>query len=412
MKNVGLLLLFVSAILGCSKEKLENKTIPQPQFNSSSSWSILPAPQSLDQLVLNSLDSEEEAIDQIMLVWAKALSAMYCESTFMDDIVGEVDSFASFELDNFLQNHPIYYPIADSTFTANGYDLMIILSNGMPRQGEVYEFSIFIPNVFSPNVSKDLKPIIGIGTDIEDFDDNQYDYIPGLKIEGCKDYAELIIGSSYENEDLNDLDELLIITGVRNVNGVYRFVDFNSFGNYNPNFTQVSNSSCEKGLEYRLTVGKISQRFEKDRRSEWWYSYSTRKDAITGWGHVPEPFKIMKVHKNDVGKVYNNLGITFIAYDPLIPFAHFWLFSGQATVTPQGALQGYDLFGITFERDWWSDWKVIESIDPDNNTVYVYAQMKWSSEIYSEYKIAPTDWCNNSYARYDKNGYTYIKCGQ
>ena len=382
-------------------------------------------------------DSELEDIQFAQLATARVIKELYCNfpSNFYKHIYDFADSSETVILAEFFDSYSTYEVFADSVYDYLGYDIEDVLNTGYPYHDIGNHTMVYrMPWGFPSSNAIPRWPHIGVGTDVPDFDDDTYEYIPGLvnsAHENCN-YEEGMWGPKHLDTYSEQSEGLVVVPIVGQaiggivlaaivVNGViqdtWNVADITNWESPMSNETQPS--GCRKANEIWLDEMKITVRNERDRRSEVYYTVcnvlNTTVNPLANSYYAPywRPLKVDRIHKNDLPNT-DTYSIDFIPHQTVGVSADYrWFYHNYNTGTATGmSFQSAPvLVGMTFEYDWYARRQVFYAYQ--SGTVAkkweMHGRMKYRDEYYQTWLFEPYDQCSGTTSTHTKDGYVDLR---
>lgn len=403
-------------LASCSKEDIGNESINSTihQINVYSKTTILSeyaffsplAP--ISSLILNPNDPDDEKLNIYNHMLSLAFQEIACLDSFQNDVLSmiEPEIAEDFCIQDFFDMYPHHFNDIDIFLNANfGLDFNTI-ANDYTYHGDQYFPAINLPNL--DNFDYRLNPVLAIGCDVDDFDDITHEAIPAYYPNEDCIYSEMLLGKAEEElgvEDALSKDPVNLILVFTHKEFCSEVESYKTKHESDMNKTFLTGRAydplnpCEKAEAYYIKKAKISNRWDRSRRSEFKLKVSPADPfncgAANGQGIYFNPPRVhlRKVHKNDIGKI-----MSFALKN------HYIMHSTCNTPYNQsGPIADKTVFGFTYEYDWWASGKFYDFINNSGNQITILFKAKYSDEVYHEFYENPFSWCLNSEKRYDED---------
>ncbi len=299
----------------------------------------------IQELLVNSEDEEETQYDLTLLKIGEALGPWIndYENRVLLSEENSISKDGGLKISDAFVNKSLKGRLADK-FNAVNNQIKRIESE-LKYNNVNFKTVLYVPNHKTADFK--LAPIIAIGTDIED---EEEDVIPGWYYNKLGNKVYITIS---EDDAMASKRLVFIINGEAT--------------NYTPDQVLASN---DKNINARVSANptftidrySISQRYDRSRRSEYSYVLLYRF-ANGGWGHPEKREEIREIHKRDINKTF---------YDD----KEIWQVKWVGDVNR--------LYVATFEHDWWTPKKYVDWGGGIGITV---ARMKFPWEWYQKFWI-------------------------
>ncbi|MDX2304112.1 MAG: hypothetical protein NW226_14995 [Microscillaceae bacterium] len=342
--------------MGCTQEPVPAPIATTPSV---SSKEFIEATQPIAELIKNPDDPQDEKINEALFGVVQAFEEISKNPKLMKWVLEEIKA----------QNGEMN--LVDLAAKNRHFSLTlekglekVYQKNNLSKSGDSFLESThksmkygkvnYGPNAYIPNAEIadfNQEPVISVGTDIEnitglddldelaDYDD---DYIPGRIYHTNGTYQEVIVG---EQTAMTTTQPIVVISPS------------------NQDLTPVPVDAPQKANTNPLVTGyQINFPYDKSRRSEYrivsiplYFGGGHGANSSNGIG-----YNISKVHKNDIGKIFNNVNFT-IPVNNINIAAGAWI--------------------VTFEYDWWASKKYI-TVNGGPFSRTLACKMKYSDNWY------------------------------
>jgi hypothetical protein len=349
----------------------------------------------------NPTDLDDQGVNMAMYATSLVLKELVCQFPgFSIDLYNARDNNHEVILKDFFDAYSIYQTFAEAEYANLGESYQEIIEEGTLAYDDRWGMSVYMPHhVDSLGEEFPRWPHIGIGTDIEDQDDVDMEYIPAFinqNRQGC-DYSDGLIGVQQSSSGrFNPV--ILFGSIIVGITSIYANVTTDFTGNALYSWTDEFYSDpqvlgCDLGSRLRLKGYSIYSRLDRSRHSEvavhyasyvpftYFQNYSSFPGAvhIDAWASANQRYKLGKVHRNDLGVHYNiDLQIDTWFRDGYGQ-NYIWPigYTNSTFLTPDDF--GVWFVGMTFERDWYATMKQYRFIDDnrdDDEIVEIQGRMK------------------------------------